>query len=136
MTDLSLVIVIVLMVALVITPIFLVLAERFIVIAKLENIKDIVDLAIDSVVIELKPEYLSYGELELIKKNYEDRVKEYLEHHLINFKTVKIKTKKTVENIHVTAQVKCLFYPRIFRTFLPKEAEYEIVREYELLVDR
>ncbi len=136
MSDLSLLIVIVLIVALVITPIFLTLVERFIVIAKIENIKDIVDLAIDSLVIELKAEYLSYGELELIKKSYEDRVKEYLEHHLINFKDVKIKTRTSVESIHVRAQVKCLFYPRIFQTFLPKEAEYEIVREYELLVDR
>lgn len=136
MTDISVLIIVVIVVALVIVPIFLVITEKFIIIAEMEKIKDIIDLAVDSVAIELNTEYLSYGELSIVRKNYENSVRDYLKFHLIEFNDVKVKKFIIDNQMDIIIKVICKFKPHIFRMFLPRGVEYEITREYELFIDR
>ena len=136
MTDLSILIIVILIVSLVILPTFLAITEKFIVIAEMEEIKDIIDLAVDSVAIELNTEYLSYGELGIIRKNYESSVRDYLKLHLIEFDDVKVKTFIKNNQMDIIVDVVCKFKPHVFRMFLPRGVEYEITRKYELFIDR
>ncbi len=136
MSDLSVVLIGVMITIMVLIPIVIVVVEKLMVLSEMEVIEDLIDLAIEGIVVELDRESLGTGELATVRRACERRVQQYLEGHMVNYHDVRIDLHLQENTMRVTVDIEALLSPHVFRRFLPKEVSYEIIRKYQLLLDR
>jgi hypothetical protein len=134
--DVSKVLIIVFIIVCIVLPLSLFVIEKCVVLIRIEEIGEIVDMAIDSIVLELDLDELGYGDLALTRRLYQQRVEGYLQAHLVEYEAVEMTTYLNAKGIGITAKIECLFEPHAYKALLPKEVEYEVVKTYQLLVDR
>jgi hypothetical protein len=136
LSDLSVVLIGVMITIMVLIPITIVVVEKLMVLSEIEVIEDLIDLAIEGIILELDRESLGTGELATVRRNCEKRVQQYLEEHMVSYYNLRIDLYKQESKMMITADVEARLLPHIFRQFLPKEVSYEIIRKYQLLLDR
>lgn len=136
MSDLGTVMVGLLVLMLLVLPLSLIVMEKMGVTLIMEEVEDLVGLALQGTALETERGALGSGYLELQEKGCRDRITAYLDRHAIRFRHVDVQLlpEETVCGIRVN--VGLTLQPKVFRQFLPKEVPIEFSRSYQLVLDR
>ncbi|MCK5763494.1 MAG: hypothetical protein KAH05_05190 [Clostridiales bacterium] len=136
MSDLSVLIVVVMVLALIIIPMFLFMVEKNIVLMDMEVLKDYIDLGLNNIILELNVSKLSHGNLSAREYEVKNAMKSYFDANKISYEDIEIDLKEIDKDLKGEITLKVIFKRHIYKSLLSNEGAYEITRKFTLPVDR
>lgn len=119
-----------------IVPTTMFMVEKYVVIIEKENIKDIVDLALNYSIVKLELTELSKGDLNLIEYVLKNSLLEYFNKNKFQYNDVIVEIENYERQMFVNVIVSCDLEKHILKKMLFRVTEYKLTRKVELPTDR
>lgn len=136
MSDIYIVLIGAMILLMIIVPTTMFMVEKYVVIIEKENIKDIVDLALNYSIVKLELTELSQGDLNLMEHTLRNSLSEYFNKNKFQYNDVIVEVEKYERQMFVNVTVNCDLEKHIFKKMLFMASEYKLTRKVELPTDR
>ena len=136
MSDIYIILIGTMILLMLIVPTTMFMVEKYVVIIEKENIKDIVDLALNYSIVKLELTELSQGDLNLIEYVLKNSLLDYFNKNKFQYNDVIVQIEKYERQMFVNVTVSCDLEKHIFKKMLFRVTEYKLTRKVELPTDR